>query len=336
MTNVSRLDVDAGPHVRDVRLDWAAWWIAQGAQVFVLAVDDTGGKVPARQCDHCREKHTTPELKEACTCLLCHGFYAATDDLARVATMYARLPDGHLAVRTGRVSNLLVLDVEPTNRLGENNPRDWGRLPAGLDVLDHWEEWVPGGWSLPTTLTARSVSGGIHLYFRYPDVKVPTGGYVLPNIEVKSDGNYVGVPCGGTGRVLTNVAPIASMPLELVALLTIVKRVGGGSGGNGHIGAAGGGDQLPPTEEFIARGLGWFTGSRNRDAYRLACRLWMKLADESDVLDVVRRCWDATPNQSGSSWWEIERTVRSAGQRMTTARDEDAAYVAACMNGELT
>jgi hypothetical protein len=157
-------------------------------------------------------------------------------------------------------------------------------------VLDHWEEWVVGGWSLPTTLTARSISGGVHLFLRYPDVKVPTGGYVLPNVEIKSDGGYVAVPCGRNGRVLTTVVPIAPMPLELVALLTSGRRTGGG-GGNGYVGAAGGGDQLPPTEEFEVRGLGWFTGSRNRDAYRLAFRLWAQGCDEREVELTLRRCW---------------------------------------------
>jgi hypothetical protein len=211
-------------------------------------------------------------------CLLCHGFYAATDDIGRVAAMYAWLPDGHLAIRTGRASNVVVLDVEPTNRVGENNPRDWGRLPAGLDVLDHWEEWV-GGWSLPTTLTARSVSGGVHLFLRYPDVKVPTGGYVLPNVEVKSDGNYVGVPCGRNDRIITNLAPIAPMPRELVALLTTAHRVGGGGNGTGYVGAAGGGDQLPPTEEFITNGLGW--------VHRLAQP--GRVPDRLSALDEARR-----------------------------------------------
>jgi hypothetical protein len=199
-------------------------------------------------------------------------------------------------------------------------------------VLDHWEEWVVGGWSLPTTLTARSISGGVHLFLRYPDVKVPTGGYVLPNVEIKSDGGYVAVPCGRNGRVLTTVVPIAPMPLELVALLTSGRRTGGG-GGNGYVGAAGGGDQLPPTEEFEVRGLGWFTGSRNRDAYRLAFRLWAQGCDEREVELTLRRCWDATGNQHGSSWQEIWRTALSARRRRDDAWANELKIIESIMDG---
>jgi hypothetical protein len=44
---------------------------------------------------------------------------------------------------------------------------------------------------------------------------------------------------------------------------------------------------LPPTEEFLVRGLGWFTGSRDADCFRLACRLWSQYGDETTVVAVI-------------------------------------------------
>jgi Bifunctional DNA primase/polymerase, N-terminal len=305
---------------RDFRLDWAAWWIALDAKVFVLAVDSSGAKVPTANCDRCR---VGDHDMESCPCLLCHGFYSATDDLGRLAAMYAQLPMGRLAVRTGRASDLVVLDVEATNKLGEANPRDYGTLSTGVEILNSWEEQV-GGWSLPPTLMSRSINGGFHVYLRYPPhVKIRTGGYVLPNVEVKSDGGYVAVPCGLNGRVLTNVAPIADMPPQLVGMLSTGRRACGGGGSNGMVGAAGGGDALPPTEEFEVRGLGWFTGSRNRDAYRLAFRLWAQQLDEFEVQTILKTCWDATTNHYDSSWNEIWRTAQSARRRRNESWAEE-------------
>lgn len=56
-------------------------------------------------------------------------------------------------------------------------------------------------------------------------------------------------------------------------------------------------------------------GSRNRRAYRLAFRLWAQGCDEHEVAGTLKRCWDATPNQGGSSWQEIWRTALSARRR---------------------
>ena len=50
-----------------------------------------------------------------CGHLTCHGFYAATTDPARVAAIVAAVPRGQLAVRTGAVSGLVVVDVDPAH-----------------------------------------------------------------------------------------------------------------------------------------------------------------------------------------------------------------------------
>ena len=45
--------------------------------------------------------------------MTCHGFYAATLDRDRVRSMLARLPRGLVAIRTGAVSGLVGIDVDP-------------------------------------------------------------------------------------------------------------------------------------------------------------------------------------------------------------------------------
>jgi Bifunctional DNA primase/polymerase, N-terminal len=295
MTNISRPDIGINPHAYDVRRDWAAWWIALGTRVFLVI---GGTKKPYGNCSHCDFVNGAPRHDLAsCPCLLCHSFHAATDDLDRFAAMLAQAPDGDLAIPTKRI---VVLDVESDDRLHPGQP-------YGVDVLDHWDEWTH--WELAPTLTATTPSGGFHLYYA-SDEHVPTGRCPLPNIEVKGNGGLVVVP-PSPGRRLTRIQPIAPMQPEL---LQLVRTARGGNGGSGYVGAAGGGDVLPPTEELETYGLGP-PGIRNRRAYRLAFRLWAQGCDEHEVAGSLKRAWDATTNQIGSSWSEIWRTSLSARRR---------------------
>jgi Bifunctional DNA primase/polymerase, N-terminal len=301
---------------RDVRLDWAAWWIALGIKTFIMPA---WSKRPTANCPRCdfRNPDVPTHDMDACPCLLCHGFHAATDDLNRFAAMLTQLPDGHLAIRTGQASRLVVLDAESDDRL------DPGR-PYGIEVLEHWEEWA-GDWELLPTLTATTPSGGLHLYYA-TNQPVASGKRPVPNIETKADGGLVVAPPSPGRRLLPWTPAIAPLQPELLRLVRNA-RGGSGGGGNGYAGAAGGGDVLPPTEEFLIHGLGWLTGSRNQDAYRLACRLWAQGNDEHDVAGVLKTCWDATSNQRDSSWSEIWRTALSARRRIDDARaDELAPY----------
>lgn len=170
------------------RLAWATFYMGLGWPTFVLGRN----KQPVALCDRCRTAPTYHD-REACECLLCHGFYAATLDRDRIAQMIALHPEGQLAVRTGAASNLVVLDFESSS--------DGSELEVtGLDVLEQWEAWV-GGWSLPKTLTARTESGGIHQLYSYASVgrRVRQKIRPLPAMDVKAEGGYIAVPCGQLG-----------------------------------------------------------------------------------------------------------------------------------------
>jgi hypothetical protein len=56
-------------------------------------------------------------------------------------------------------------------------------------------------------------------------------------------------------------------------------------------------EALPPTEEFLAVGLGWFTGSRDADCFRLACRLWFQYGDEGTVVAFIYQAWERSPRK---------------------------------------
>src|SRR6266498_5685785 len=80
----------------------------RGWPVFMLG----RSKRPVANCDTCQHDAHDPAT---CGHLTCHGFYAASTDPARVAAIVAAVPGGQLAVRTGAVSGLVVVDVDPAH-----------------------------------------------------------------------------------------------------------------------------------------------------------------------------------------------------------------------------
>ena len=152
------------------RRDAALTYTERGWLVFALSA----GKSPLANCRDCRDgAHRTPAEMEACTCLTCHGFYAATLDMDRIDAMFMGHPDRLLAIRTGKVSGIAVVDVDP---------------PEGLDTM---RDLVAEGL-LPETCAQRTGSGGWHLLYEHPGGYVMSGaGKLGKKIDSKADGGYI-------------------------------------------------------------------------------------------------------------------------------------------------
>jgi hypothetical protein len=146
-------------------------YIARGWHVFVLSPS----KMPVANCEACKTAHTTPAQMEACTCLCCHGFYAATRDPDRLAEMLRLHPRGLLAYRTGAPSGVVVIDVDP----------------PGIGTM----RILVSDGVLPRTLAAVTGRGGYHLDYGHPGGKIMSGaGKGGPGVDVKADGGYVVAP----------------------------------------------------------------------------------------------------------------------------------------------
>jgi Bifunctional DNA primase/polymerase, N-terminal/YspA, cpYpsA-related SLOG family len=174
----------------------ARWYMRHGWPVFVLG----RSKRPVANCLACRDAEASHD-PSGCGCLTCHGFHAATTDPARLAAMLRKVPAGLLAIRTGTVAGLAVVDIDP---------RNGGRIDQALMA--------------PTAAVATG-GGGWHLYYRHP------GGPLLgalpgsPGVDVKADGGYVVAPPSvhpanrATYRWAGGRA-VAEMPPALCAALT--------------------------------------------------------------------------------------------------------------------
>jgi len=96
---------------------------------------------------------------------------------AEVRAWFQRWPTANVAIVTGAVSRLVVLDVDPAH--GGNRS-----LSALLQVHGR----------LTPTPSAITGGGGSHLYFAYPGVPVPNRTHLEPGIDLRGDGGYVVAP----------------------------------------------------------------------------------------------------------------------------------------------
>lgn len=198
-------------------LDHATAYAARGWQSFVLSAE----KIPLRNCEPCAAGECN---RDTCTCLTCHGFYAATSDTRRLEAMFRRHPDNPVAIRTGAQSGIVVVEVDPKN--------------GGLDTLARLDE----RGILPGTLMAQSGGGGVHLYYQHPGYLTAGAANKLgPGVDVKADGGYVVAPPSlhrsghryawtGDGRHDYPLTPLHPEVAEAVRVVVPDQRREGGPG----------------------------------------------------------------------------------------------------------
>jgi hypothetical protein len=297
-------------------LPWALEYAARGLVVLPLLPQDKEAREKGQYCD-CSGK--TVQL-------------IGSTDPEWIRARWMRQPAANLGVVCGGRSGLLVMDVD-VKRQGIGDLQVW--------THDRQDE----GKYLPPTVSYTTATGGRHIWYRLPaGLHLRRNDYWLRGVEIKACGGYVAVP--PSTRVVsvemivegfvvqddevrayewesgtTGIAEAPAWLLEDVRL----RHDGIGRSRTGGVKQGRNGDgvriELPRTEEFLERGLGWFYLSRNEDAYHLAWRCYVRLGKtdpgaEAVVLEVIRRCWEATSDKSDSSWYEIRQAAESARSRL--------------------
>jgi hypothetical protein len=129
------------------------------------------------------------------------GLHSSSTDASVIRGWWARWPRANVAVRTGEVSGLVVVDVDPGH---------------GGDATLRELEAVHG--DLPMTRTIRTASGGRHLYFRHPGglVRNDAGRVLGRGVDLRGDGGYVIAPpsrgTAGAYAVIASGGTIAELP----------------------------------------------------------------------------------------------------------------------------
>lgn len=119
------------------------------------------------------------------------GLHDASVDAEQITDWWTRWPSANVGIRTGRVSNLWVLDIDAKRSV------DVGRgvlIPEGENTLRTLEDRA--GEPLPDTLISRTGGGGTHYLFTYPqDGETYTNRVnVAPSIDVRADNGYIVAP----------------------------------------------------------------------------------------------------------------------------------------------
>lgn len=185
-----------------------------------------------------------------------NGVKDATDNADVIATWMHRFPESNWAVACGRVSGIVVLDIDPRK--------------DGFTSIDELETNRAEG-PLPATLTSLTGGAGRHLFYIYPEAEqLGNRTNWLPGVDVKSEGGYVILPeathiSGGVYSWSNWGHPIAPMPSDILQALR-------GSG----LGASTG--ELPTSDEIL-RGVP--EGSRDDTLFRWACRLRRQMGDDA-------------------------------------------------------
>lgn len=148
----------------------AAAYAAHGWRVFPLHSPGDG----PTGCD-CRKTDCTHPAKHPRTL---HGLLDATTDIDKIVRWWTMWPTANIAIATGVVSGLVVIDIDPRN--------------GAMDTLARLAD---NGHTFGKTGQVLTHSGGWHLYYRHPGGKVTSRSNALgTGIDIKGDGGYVVAP----------------------------------------------------------------------------------------------------------------------------------------------
>ncbi|HHV57480.1 MAG TPA: DNA primase [Firmicutes bacterium] len=199
-------------------------------------------------------------------------------------------PELNLAVITGVISGIVVLDVDPRN--------------GGLDSLS--------GLEIPPTLTCHTPSGGLHFYFIHPGGRVSNKVNLKPGLDLRADAGYVLIPPSRIGQVeYAWAAPpdrceIAAPPPWLMELLQPAKEEGAAR-------------SVDDWRRLVSEGV--TEGQRNDSITALAGHLLRKYVDPLIVLDLCliwnrERCYPPLPDE------EVVTIVDSVANKEADRREE--------------
>ena len=142
--------------------------------------------------------------------LTANGFKDASSDEQVINGWWDKYPDANIGLPTGKVNNLVVVDVDVKN--------DAGGMDSLQQLLEECGEF--------DTRVVRTPSGGLHYYFSYPQdeeiIKCRTN--LRPGIDIRADGGYVVAPGssidGNAYEFKDKDKDIAELPQKLLKVLT--------------------------------------------------------------------------------------------------------------------
>jgi Bifunctional DNA primase/polymerase, N-terminal len=249
--------------------------------------------------------------------LLGRGFTldeVGSSDPDQIAEWWLTCPLAGVGVVTGRRSRLLVLDAD---RHGKGD---------GVWTLEQYlAECHDEGFELLDVPVATTARDGRHLWFRIDERDAPsTTRWFLPDVEALGSDHWVAAPPTLTEDGAYNWKEWCEPPPApdwLLAELRGKSLLGASSARERVIDRAGVSlgtphSPMPWDDEFMAQGLGIWSGSRHIDAVWLVVRTWHRTHDYEVTVGFLRRVWQATEDAGNGRpglWGEIERILAWKG-----------------------
>lgn len=243
-------------------LDHALFYVARGFSVIPI---EPGGKRPLIRWQR---------------------FQSERADEVMIRRWLRRWPQANLAIVTGAVSDLVVLDVDPMHG-GDDSlaalERRFGKLPETVEVLT-------GG-------------GGRHVWFRHPGGFFPNRVGIRPGLDIRGDGGYVVVPPSlhPSGRRYVFEVDHHPEEVELTALPAWLRNLDPTTGQrSGH--------PRSYWRELLAQGVE--QGCRNNTIASLTGHLLWHGVDPV-VIEELLQCWNLVRCRPPLDAEEVARTVWS-------------------------
>lgn len=108
------------------------------------------------------------------------GFKIASTDAETIKAWWNTYPNANVAIATGEVSGIFVIDVDVAN--GKSGEASLKSLESEVGIL-------------PTDALVKTGSGGFHFYFQLENQKInSSASKVADHIDVRANGGYVVAP----------------------------------------------------------------------------------------------------------------------------------------------
>jgi hypothetical protein len=205
-------------------------------------------------------------------------------DAGEIAAWFARWPDANVGIVTGRVSGIVVVDVDAQH--------------GGLASLRELER---AHGALPPTVQAITGGGGRHLYFALGDAPLHNRVGIRPGIDLRGEGGCVVAPpslhpSGRRYAWVEGCAPDALAPAALPPWFAALAR----GGASGH--------PLAHWRRLVRQGVA--EGERNNTLASLTGHLLWRGVDPEVALELLLawnrvRCRPPLPDA------EVARVVQS-------------------------
>jgi len=213
------------------------------------------------------------------------GPKSATVDPKTIKAWWTEAPDSNLAIATGAISGIFVIDID------------------GADAELELRKLEAAHGALPATVEAITARGR-HCYFRMPDADVrSSAGKIAQGIDARANGGYVLAPPSTHPSGKRYAWSVDSANAFAAAPDWLLARIAERKNGNGRLPA-------PPSEWRALVTDGVDEGQRDCAAAKLAGYLLRRRTDSLVVLEIVR-LWNAARCRPPLPDADIERVVDS-------------------------